>query len=409
MVTQDNYLLKSSQQKLLFHQYVKTMYYSIVHLSKKNKLLTNRKMKITQTEIYKYSIPMVPFTIATGTMKYAQNIFIRVHTNEGITGVGECSAFPMITGETQATCFEMAKDFALLWKNKNALAIEKRMDELHAFAAYNNTAKSAFDMALHDIAAQHASLPLYKFLGGDKIKKLETDLTIGINAPQQMAEQAKEFIERGVRILKIKLGKNAKEDVQRIELISKAVGEKIKLRIDANQGWDCDDAVYALTELGKYNIEFCEQPLHKNDDYFLPELKKISPIKIMADESVFNQYDAIRLTGVNACDYINIKFAKSSGILEAKKINIVCKYENIPCMMGGMLESRVALTAFAHFATAFENVKFYDMDTCMLGHKVDPVTGGVTYNNFFVELPDSIGIGADVDENFLKQLKKVVI
>src|SRR3954463_11602654 len=104
-----------------------------------------QEIKITETEIYKYSIQMVPFTIATGTMHFAQNIFIRIHTNAGITGVGECSAFPMITGETQATCFEMAKDFASLLKNTNALVIDERMNELHAFAAYNNTAKSAFD------------------------------------------------------------------------------------------------------------------------------------------------------------------------------------------------------------------------------------------------------------------------
>ena len=146
-------------------------------------------MKITRTEIYKYSIPMVPFTIATGTMHFAQNIFIRIHTDAGITGVGECSAFPMITGETQATCFEMAKDFALLWKNKNALEIEQRMNDLHAFTAHNNTAKSAFDMALYDIAAKHASLPLYQFLGGSKKKTLKTDVTVGINAPEQMAAQ----------------------------------------------------------------------------------------------------------------------------------------------------------------------------------------------------------------------------
>jgi o-succinylbenzoate synthase len=366
-------------------------------------------MKITETEIYKYSIPMVPFTIATGTMHYAQNIFIRIHTDAGITGVGECSAFPMITGETQATCYEMSKDFAALWKNKNALKIADRMDELHAFAAYNNTAKSAFDMALYDIAAQNAKLPLYKFLGGSKTKPLETDLTVGINPPQQMAEQAKEFIERGVRILKIKLGKNAKEDVQRIELISKTVGEKIKLRIDANQGWNYDDAVYVLTALKNYNVEFCEQPMRRHDDSFLPQLKKDSPIKIMADESVFDHHDAERLIKADACDYINIKFAKSGGMLEAKKINAVCEDTNIPCMMGGMLESRVALTAFAHFATAFDNIKFYDMDTCMLGHKIDPVIGGVTYNNFFVELPDSTGIGADVDESFLQGLEKVIV
>jgi L-alanine-DL-glutamate epimerase-like enolase superfamily enzyme len=366
-------------------------------------------MNITKTEIYKYSIPMVPFTIATGTMNYAQNIFIRIHTDDGITGVGECSAFPMITGETQATCFEMAKDFAALWKNKNALAIEERMNELHAFTAYNTTVKSAFDMALHDINAQDANLPLFKFLGGDKKKKIETDLTIGISRPEEMAEQAVAFVEKGVRILKIKLGKNAKEDVRRIELISEAVGNEIKLRIDANQGWSYDDAVFALTALGKFNIEFCEQPIHKHNDHLLPQLKKLSPVKIMADESAFDHYDAIRLIEADACSYVNIKFAKSSGILEAKKINSVCEERNIACMMGGMLESRVALTAFAHFATAVDNINFYDMDTCLLGHKIDPVTGGISYNGFFIELPDATGIGADVDEKFLQGLEMLVI
>jgi len=366
-------------------------------------------MKITKTEIYKYSIPMVPFTIATGTMHFAQNIFIRVHTDSAITGVGECSAFPMITGETQATCFEMAKDFALLWKNKNAFDIEQRMNELHAFAAYNTTAKSAFDMALYDINAQHADVPLYKFLGGDKKKELKTDVTVGINVPEQMSLKAKEFVEQGVDILKIKLGKNAKEDVEAISLITKAVGNKIKLRIDSNQSWNYEDAVYVLTTLKDHNIEFCEQPLHKHDDNLLPQLKKISPIKIMADESAFDHYDATRLIEANACDYVNIKFAKSSGILEAQKINALCAERNIKCMMGGMLESRIALTAFAHFATAFGNVQFYDMDTCMLGHKVDPVTGGITYNNFCLELPDAIGIGADVSDDYLKTLEKVMV
>ncbi|KAF0236110.1 MAG: Muconate [Chitinophagaceae bacterium] len=79
-------------------------------------------MQITHTEIYKYSIPMVPFTIATGTMLFAQNTFIRIHTDAGITGVGECSAFPMIVGETQNTCFEMAKDFATIFKGKYSKA-----------------------------------------------------------------------------------------------------------------------------------------------------------------------------------------------------------------------------------------------------------------------------------------------
>ena len=100
----------------------------------------------------------------------------------GLTGVGECSAFPMIVGETQSTCFEMARDFAGLWKNKEALDIPGRLKDLDDFTAFNATVKSAFDMALYDLAAKQAALPLYQFLQGNK-KPLETDLTIGIGEP----------------------------------------------------------------------------------------------------------------------------------------------------------------------------------------------------------------------------------
>src|SRR5436309_905912 len=104
-------------------------------------------MIITGVRIYKLSIPMHPFRIATGTMHYAQNLFIRVETNAGLTGVGECSAFPPIVGETQGTCFEMARAFAALWKGRDATDIEARLADLDLFTAFNSTAKSAFDMA----------------------------------------------------------------------------------------------------------------------------------------------------------------------------------------------------------------------------------------------------------------------
>ncbi|MBO9563573.1 MAG: dipeptide epimerase [Niastella sp.] len=357
-------------------------------------------MKVTHTEIWKFSIPMHPFTIATGTMHFAQNTFIRVHTDAGLYGVGECSAFPMIAGETQNTCFEMAKDFAGLWKGKAADAIEDRLQELDAFTAFNSTVKSAFDMALYDLAAKRAGVPLFKYLGG-KQKELETDLTIGIDTPAKMAAAAADFIQRGVRMIKVKLGKDAKEDVERIRQVREAVGNGIVLRIDANQGWSYEDALYALTSMGQYNIQFCEQPMRHWNDHHLPALRKQSPIKIMADESVFDHHDAERLIKADACDYVNIKFAKSGGIAEAIRINEVCAAHSIPCMMGGMLESRVALTAFGHFALAHDNVQFYDMDTCMLGHKADPVTGGIQYKGFFLEVPEAPGIGADAGNDFL--------
>lgn len=374
-------------------------------ITRKNRHLL---MQITSIDIYKYSIPMVPFTIATGTMHYAQNLLIRVHTNEGITGTGECSAFPMIVGETQATCFEMAKEFATIWKQKNPLDITTRMQELDLFTARNYTAKSAFDLALHDIAAQHAGKPLYAFLGGTR-KTIISDLTIGIDSPEAMAKQALAFVENGVDTIKVKLGKKAADDIERIKAIRNAIGYTTAIRIDANQGWTYEDAVSALTALGTYQIEFCEQPMRTYNDELLPALCKISPIPIMADESVYTHQDAERIIRNNACHFINIKFAKSGGIAEATRINEVAEKNNIPCMMGGMLESRLALTAKVHFAMSRKNIVFYDLDTCLLGHKVDPVTEGVQYKGLELILSDQPGIGASVDPEFLSSLETISI
>jgi o-succinylbenzoate synthase len=365
-------------------------------------------MQITHIDIYRFSIPMEPFTIATGTMTHAQNVFIRVHTDAGFYGVGECSAFPMIVGETQDTCLAVAKDFARLWKGKDALDIPARLQQLHDAIAGNGTIKSAFDMALYDIAAKNAGLPLYQFLGGVK-RDVETDITIGLGAPEVMAKKAIDFKKSGAHILKVKLGKKAAEDVERIKQIREAIGNDMKIRVDANQGWSFEDAVFALQALGEYDIEFCEQPMRTWYDDKLPELMKLSPVKIMADESVYNHHDARKQIESGSCHYINIKMSKSGGIFEARQIHDLAAQHCIPCMMGGMLESRIALSSKLHFAYSSPNIKFYDMDTCMLGHLADPCIGGVTYDGYHLNIADIPGVGADADEEFLKGCEKISI
>lgn len=351
---------------------------------------------------------MEPFVIATETCYEAKNIYLKIQTDQGITGVGECSAFPMLVGETQETCFAVAKDLAKILKGKNPLLIEERMNEFHAYIAFNSTIKSAFDMALHDIASQQQGVPLYKYLGG-KRKSIQTDLTIGISSPENMAATAREYVSNGVKIIKVKLGKSGEEDVKRIKLIREAIGYDIKIRIDANQGWSYDTAVTTLNALMQYQIEFCEQPIHHNFDNLLPQLKKSVQIPIMADESVFDRYDAERIIVAGGCDYINIKLSKSGGILEAIKIADVAKKNEIPCMLGGMVESRLALTAKVHLAMSHENILFYDLDTCLLGQLEDPVLRGARYHNYFLEVDDIPGIGADIDPLFLKNAERIII
>lgn len=365
-------------------------------------------MKITHTEIYRFSIPMEPFVIATGTMHFAQNVLIRIYTDSDLHGVGECSAFPMIVGETQETCLAMAQDFAKILLGKDPLDIPERMNDLLGYAAHNSTIKSAFDMALFDIAAKNAGLPLYQFLGGHK-RSIETDMTIGIDTPENMAISALKYQSQGCRIIKIKLGKKIHEDIERVRQIRTAVGGEMILRLDANQGWSFDDALLALGALEEFNIEFCEQPMRTWYDDQLPELNLNSPIKLMADESCYNHHDARKLINSKSCEYLNIKFSKSGGILEAQKIHEIALQHGVKCMIGSMLESRIALSANLHFALASPNVVFFDLDTCLLGHLVDPVIGGLSYAGYFLDVPDTPGIGADADPEFLATCDKWII
>lgn len=324
-------------------------------------------MKIVRTEIYRYNIKMEPFVIATGTMYHASNVLIKVFTDEGIVGIGECSPFPFIVGETQDTCMVMLKYFAEHVKGKDPLDIEARWNEIEALTARNATAKSAFDMALYDIAAKAANLPLYQYLKGEK-RNVETDITIGIGTPEEMSAASLKYVEQGASMLKIKLGKKVKDDIERIKVIRQAVGKNIKIRVDANQGWNFEDAGFALNELAQYEIQFCEQPMRTWFDDLLPELNAEVKIPIMADESCYHAQDARRLIKTNSCKYINIKFAKSGGFTESKKIHDTAAAADMPCMIGSMLESRLALTANLHFAYASPNVQFFDLDTCIMGH-----------------------------------------
>jgi len=348
---------------------------------------------------------MEPFVIATGTMEYAQNTLIRVYTDSGIVGVGECSAFPMIVGETQDTCLVLAREFARLWKGKDPLAIDERLAELDAFIARNTTIKSAFDMALHDLAAKYAGVPLYRFLGG-AAREVVTDITVGISSPEEMAAKALAFKKQGAEVLKVKLGRAPETDIARIRAIRDAVGYAVAIRIDANQGWSYEAAVSALRGLQHLDIQFCEQPMRSYDDCLLPQLRKATTIPIMADESCYDHRDAERLAKQGACDYINIKFSKSGGIAEALRIQQTAAAYSIPCMIGGMLESRVALSAKVHFAYAAPNVQFFDLDTCMLGHLEDPVVAGVQFDGYRITVPELPGIGADANEAFLRRCER---
>ncbi len=363
-------------------------------------------LTIEQMRIYRFDIPLRDvFTIATMSLSTAHNLLVELKTNAGVSGWGEASPFHSIAGETQGITIAAARELQPIVVGKNPLAIQTLVQQMEAYLPYNATLKSAVDMALYDIAAQVAGLPLYAFLGGQK-REIETDLTMGIGDPDEAGDKALAIRSMGFRIIKVKLGLSFEADRRRLAKIRQAVGPEPILRIDANQGWDRVAAVKNLTAFEEFHIEFCEQPCRAHDLQGMRFVSRHAPIPVMADESLFSAQDALALIQQDAAPYFNLKLSKSGGLRHAQEIADVAGAGYRPCMMGCMSESRLGITAAAHFALANEIVRFFDLDA-FLEHAEDPRLGGVEVKQGVRTVPDAPGIGARPDPAWQGKLEEV--
>jgi L-alanine-DL-glutamate epimerase-like enolase superfamily enzyme len=315
-----------------------------------------------------------------------------------------------INGESVDTCFIVGQYFAKVLKGKNALNIEECMALMDRTIYANSSIKSAFDIALHDIAGQHAGVPIYKLLGGANNKVLQTDMTVSIGDPQKMKADAVRFQQEGFPAIKVKLGETLEKDVERIRAIREGIGMDISLRIDANQGWrTADEAIAILQALAPFNIEHCEEPIARYKFMDLGRVSAASPIPIMADESLGDDHDAERLIALKACQMFNIKLGKSSGFHKGLKIAKLGAAAGMEMQVGGFMESRLGMTAAAHLALSNDYIHHCDFDTPLMFTE-DPVIGGLQYKaNGVIEVPDVPGLGAVIDERYLEKAEKVEV
>lgn len=263
--------------------------------------------------------------------------------------------------------------------------------------------------ALYDIAAQNAGLPLFQFLGGNNDKTIVTDYTVSLGDKDAMAKDALQIKNRGFQFIKAKVGGQKEMDIERIRLIRKTIGPEIPLRLDANQGWNTPDTIEILKVVADCNIQYCEEPIPRWNNMELPEISRQSPIPVMADESCCDHHDVKRLIELKACNLINIKLGKSGGIFTALKIIRLAENTGIRIQIGGFLESRLGFTASVHLALTSKNIIYFDFDTLLMLTN-NPIIGGIQYlENGKIQIPETPGLGASIDPDFLKTLKKVFL
>lgn len=338
-----------------------------------------------------------PFSIANETVDVGENVFIKIETNEGIIGWG-CATPDSVTFETKETvikCFDKIVKDTLI--GKDPLRINLINDIIEEKVKGNSSLKTGVNIALYDILGKKADMPLYKLLGGYK-DKIETSVTIGLNPVDAMVEKAKNFVSMGFTCLKIKCGMDVDQDIQVALAIRNAVGPNIKLRMDANEGYTLEKALHVIETLEKLDadIEILEQPTPARYLYALKEVTAQCPVPIMADETALSLRGSLKAVKMEIADMINIKLMKIGGITNAIKANTYAEIAKIPVMAGCMNESMAAMSASVHFACAFKNVLYADLDSA-LDFKEDIVKGGARYQDGFVIPLDKPGLGIEVD------------
>ena len=338
-----------------------------------------------------------PFSIANETVDIGENVFLKIDTDEGIIGCG-CATPDSVTSETNETVMNnltsVVKDILI---GEDPTRIHFLNDVIEDKLKGNPSLKAGVNMALYDILGKKANMPLFRLLGGYR-DKIETSVTIGLNPVDVMVEKAKEFVTQGFHCLKVKCGMDPNQDIEAVLAIRGAVGSNVKIRMDANEGYTLERALRVIETLEKLgaDIEMLEQPTPAKYLYALKEVTAQCTVPIMADETALTLRDSLKLVKMEIADMINIKLMKIGGITNAIKANIFAEIAEIPVMIGCMNESMGAMAAGAHFACAFKNVQYADLDSA-LDFEEDIVKGGARYEDGFVIPSDKPGLGIEVD------------
>lgn len=366
----------------------------MLHASVKKKAqVVQMRIKKIQTGII--HIPLQhPFKTALRTVESVEDVIVRIETDTGEEGFGEAPPTAVITGDILESVEGAIKNF--ISPSLEGMEIENMdgiMKKLHGCIKGNTSAKAAVDMAIFDLYGKSMGRPLYRLLGGAR-DELTTDLTISVNSIPQMVQDSLQAIKDGFHILKIKVGKEGYKDVERIREIRQAIGPEVVIRVDANQGWTPKESVRMIQKMEDLglNIDLVEQPVSAENFEGMKFVTSRVSTRILADETVFSPKQAIRVIEEHAADMINIKLMKTGGIYEALKIINIAEIYGIECMIGCMLESKIAVSAAAHLAAGKSIITAVDLDGPSLC-KEDPYEGGPLYKGEKITMPKEAGIG----------------
>lgn len=353
-------------------------------------------MKIKDIKVWSADLGNTrPYTIAFKTVDEVRNAFVEITLANGVTGMGSGNPSEYVVGENLGQTLDALQEKNLEFLiGRDIREFNQLTYEVWAKFPRNPAARAALDIALHDVFTKYLGVPLVKFLG-QKIETLPTSNTIGIKNVDETLREAEEFVGKGFHVLKVKLGKDLAEDIERIVKLRERFGNDIVIRIDANQGYDISQTIEFYNKTLHLHVELIEQPLPAKAVDEMKSLPAGIREKIAADESLISPKDALELVKPpRASGIFNIKLMKCGGVSQGLKIADIARQEGIDLFWGCNDESAVSITAALHAAFSCANTKYIDLDGS-LDLAQDVVKGGFILENGYMRCSDKPGLGLE--------------
>ncbi len=335
---------------------------------------------IVKVELWPIDIPMTdPFVVATGSRTVAQNAFVRLTLADGTQGYGEIAPLPEVGGESRESCLIQAQILATGLLRQSPRQYRALAAQLAEQASSFPATRCGFETALLDAFCRSAGVPLWSLWGGGDVRPHETDITIPITDRARTVALARKWYEQGFRLFKLKVGHDVDEDIRRLEAVHDAC-PGVSFIIDANQGYERAEAV-AMVEGARRcesRVLLLEQPLPREDVDGMAALRHGWHVPIAADESVRTLTDLHTVLQHHAADFVNIKISKT-GVITAMELAAVARGAGLHLMIGGMVETRVAMGCSFGMVLGLGGFEVLDLDTPLLMAS-DPATGGFRYD-----------------------------
>ncbi|MDG2174044.1 MAG: dipeptide epimerase [Flavobacteriaceae bacterium] len=330
-----------------------------------------------------------PYSISYKTTSSIKNLVVKIVLNNGVYGLGAASVSKHVVGIDTEDSYKNTFAYKGGLVGKNISSFFQITDLIEKELSKDPGSRAAFNIALHDAFCKNSNISLSKFLG-TKIAPLPTSVTVGIKGVKETLAEIEEYCDAGFKHIKIKLGQQIDQDIERILKTQEKFKNSVVVRIDANQGWSFDDTLRFFNSVD--NIELIEQPLKvaNSNEYlgFPKELKKI----IALDESIVTPEDAVRFSLQDYAGIFNIKLMKCGGISAARKIASTALAKGIDLMWGCNDESIISISAALNTALAYPNTKYLDLDGSLDLAK-DIVKGGFIIKKGVMSPVSAPGLG----------------